>query len=384
MELFGQTHAKRELLARTGQVSQLFGVDLLTHSDGPERPNRVLRFRTAAGLDFDLMLDRAMDLAGLRYLGVPISWHSAPGFRTPFLHDTDDEDGYAFFRTASGLLTTCGLDHIHAPERDGSVFGHPPQETLFHPLHGRIPFTPARLTGYGTRWDGDDAVLFAEAEVRQASTFAEKLVLTRRVEVDANGTTFRMTDTIRNEGFTPTPHACLWHINMGFPLLDEGAEVVAPVRETVWRLRDDAPGELGHTQMLAPQRGTTQQVWDHRVTLEQDGTGRAALLNPGFRHPAGTGLALEIAYDGNAMPSLGQWHNFREGDYVMALEPSNLPIASRSDWREAGVFSTLDHGEDVTYTLALTPHIGADALCSTSRPHRRGLIRWPSSPAPPS
>ena len=362
MKIYGIEYTRRDLLARTGQISQLFGVDLLTAADGPERGNRVLRFRTAAGLDFDLYLDRAMDLGVMRYLGLPFGWQSAPGFRSPWLHDPEGEDGFAWFRSASGLLTTCGLEHVHAPERDASDFGHPPQETIAHPLHGRIPFTPARLLSYGIDWQGDEATLFAEAEIRQAATFGEKLVLLRRVEADASGTTVRIVDRVRNEGFTPTPHALLWHVNMGCPLLSENSQIWAPIDRTVWRLRDEAPGESGPHGMCAPRSDTTQQVYDHRIRLEDDGTGRAALVNPDLSHANSNGIALEIGFDGKAMPSLCQWHNFRPGDYVMALEPANVPAGSRAEWRETGAFPVLGHGDEAVYWLELTPHIGAGEL----------------------
>lgn len=45
---FGQTFSRRELARRVGDFSQVFGVDLLSHSDGRERALRILRFRTGS------------------------------------------------------------------------------------------------------------------------------------------------------------------------------------------------------------------------------------------------------------------------------------------------------------------------------------------------
>ena len=55
--VLGQTFTRGELARRVGDFSQLFGVELLTYSDGRERASRILQFRTGSGLSFD-MVDR--------------------------------------------------------------------------------------------------------------------------------------------------------------------------------------------------------------------------------------------------------------------------------------------------------------------------------------
>ena len=363
MQFYGEAVDRLQLERTVGQVAQAARVDLLSHCDGPERGNRVLHFVTGSGLEFDLMIDRAMDLARLTYNGVAIGWHSSPGFRSPWLHETGAEDGYGWFRSMSGLLNSCGLDHIHAPERDtAEEFHHPPRPTIGHTLHGRIAYTPAKLLGYGTRWVNGALVLYAEAEIRQATVFGEHLVLTRKVEVPAGTNTFRMHDEVRNAGFDTTPHAYLWHINIGWPLLAEGSELVAPVTRTPWQLRDQLDTEHGPFKQSGPQQKTTQQVFEHELELEADGTGRAALINPAFQHAGDQGLALEIAYDGHAMPAFFQWQNFQAGSYVMALEPATTHAGTRTDWRNRGEFKLLEHGDTASYRLELTPHLGAAAL----------------------
>lgn len=366
VQLFGKTLTRSQLAAHVGDPRQVFGVDLAVQDNGAERGNRVLRFRTGAGLEFDVLVDRAMDLAGLSYHGVPIGWHSPAGFKSPWLTEIEAEDGFGWMRSMSGLMNSCGLDHIHAPEvDDASHFNHPPKPTITHGLHGRIAFTPATLTGYGTRWDGDRAFLFATGEVRQGAVFAENLVLERRIEVEVGTATITYHDTVRNLGFDTTPHAYLWHVNMGWPLVDAGTRVVAPITETPWTLRDDAPGEGGARQQAAPLHPSTQQVFDHRVRLDADGTGHAAMVNDNLPGPGGqSGLALELAWDGRTMPSLFQWQYFKKGNYVVALEPASTHVGNRADWRERGEFAMLDHDQTVDYRLELTPHLGAAAIAA--------------------
>jgi hypothetical protein len=114
--VLGKTFTRRELARRVGDFSQLFGVELLSHGDGRERALRMLRFRTGSGLSFDIMVDRAMDLGGMTFRGVPIGWHSPTGFRSPWLHEVDAEDGLGWLRSFSGMMNSCGLDHIMGGE----------------------------------------------------------------------------------------------------------------------------------------------------------------------------------------------------------------------------------------------------------------------------
>ena len=112
MRLYGQELTRREVAALSGDLAQFAGVRLMTLSDGVERGQRVLEFRTGTGLRFNLMVDRCLDIGDCEYSGKAIGWNSAAGFRNPTLHDYEGEEGLGFMRSFSGLLMTCGLDHI--------------------------------------------------------------------------------------------------------------------------------------------------------------------------------------------------------------------------------------------------------------------------------
>ena len=363
-ELFGRALTREELARRVGDFSQLFGVDLLELGDGPERCVRCLRFRSGGGLEFDVAIDRGMDIAGMSFRGVPIGWRSPTGLRSPQLHEFEAEDGFSWARSFTGLMNSCGLDHIHAPERDsGAHFHHPPRPTIWYGLHSRIGMTPARLTGYGTRWEGDRCFLHASAEIRQAAVFGENLVLERTIEIEVGTHTIAVRDRVTNAGFHVTPHAYLWHVNLGWPVVSEGTRLVAPIEETPWRMREDEAGDLGPREQAPPRNPATQQVYDHTLRLDADGTARAALVNDGFAVPGGgSGLALEIAFDGRAMPALFQWQYFQEGAYVVAMEPCTTRAGTRADWRGRDEFKMLGHGDAVDYRLDLTPHLGAASI----------------------
>jgi hypothetical protein len=363
--LFGRELSRGQIARHTGALDQLIGVTLSTFEDGPERGVRVLRFRAGGGFEAEVLVDRGMDLGGLSFCGVPIGWRSPTGFRSPWLHEHDGEGGLGWLRSFSGLVNTCGLDHIMGPaEESGEHYRYPYRRTVRHGLHGRIAYTPAHLLGYGVRWQGDKAVLAAEGEVRQATMFGENLVLHRRIEIEAGSTAITIADTVTSEGFRPTPHAMLYHVNMGWPLLDDGSRVVAPFLRRRATLFDDTKATIGPIEQAPPQTDFVEQVYEHEVRADEDGTGFAALVNPRLGLGGHAGVGVVVSWDTRTMPALYEWQNLQEGNYVLGLEPATMLPGSRDDWKKRGELPMLGHGEQRRYRLRLEAIAGAEAIAA--------------------
>ncbi len=332
----------------TGDLAAAGGVRAVVLDDGSERGIRVLEFRTGGGLRFDVLVDRAMDIGLAEFDDYSVGWRSATGFRHPALHENAGEDGLAWLRSMSGLLVTAGLDHIlFGGEVDAAQYHYPPRGTVRHGLHGRVANIPARLTGYGERWDGDRYVLWAEGEVRQAAIFGEHLVLRRRIEADLGGTEIRLADSVRNAGFDRTPHMFLYHINIGWPLLDEGARFEAPIATTRWRSDSVAEQAVSHLEFPGPQTGFVEQVYEHELTPEPDGRQRVRVVNDRL------GRRFELDYDPAQFPAFFEWLNLREGSYAVGLEPSTHHVAGDAAARADGSMIWLEHGEQRHYQSVL-------------------------------
>src|SRR5919109_2082806 len=203
-EVFGRSWGRRELLRRVGRLEQVAGVRLITLGDGAERGVRVLEFRTGTGFAFDVVVDRAFDVGRCELGGRSLGWISGVGYAGPWFYEPE---GLGFFRTfGGGLVTTCGLDHtLFMAEDTAEHYHYPPKETETFGLHGRVSNRPARLVGYGERWEGDECVLFAEGEVLQAAVFGEQLVLRRRIEAPVGQSRLVIHDEVENVGHDPTP-----------------------------------------------------------------------------------------------------------------------------------------------------------------------------------
>src|SRR5262249_57919645 len=117
------------------------------------------------------------------------------------------------------MVVSCGLDHTLAPDEDtAEQFNQPHiRTTVRYGLHGRIGGLPARLAGYGERWDGDECVLWAEGEVLQSAVFGEQLVLRRRVEASVGGAWFLVPGPGENNRDTPAAPQLLLHCHPRVP-----------------------------------------------------------------------------------------------------------------------------------------------------------------------
>ncbi len=346
MKVGGGEHDRTSLARHAGDVGAAGGVRAVVLDDGAERGIRALEFRTGAGLSFDVLVDRAMDLGTAEFRGDGFGWRSATGFRHPGLHEYRDEDGLSMLRSFSGLLLTAGLDHaLFGVEVDASQYRYPPRETVWNALHGRVGNIPARLHGYGERWNDDGTcTLWAEGEVRQAAIFGEHLRLARRIEADVGGREIRLTDVVGNAGFDPTPHMYLYHVNIGWPFLSEGARYEVPLRRTVWQTDSVAEQGVSNVDMPAPQKGFVEQVYEHELEPDADGRARPRLVNEAL------GVFFELEYDTAQFPCFFQWLHLREGAYAVGFEPCTHHVGGARAARGDGSMTFLEPGEERRYT----------------------------------
>jgi hypothetical protein len=362
--LYGEALSRRALAERTGSLSQFAGVQLSTLGDGVERGVRRLEFRTGTGLRFTVLIDRAMDIAECEHAGRAVGWHSPSGFRHPGLHDYEGEGGLGWFRSMSGLNITCGLDHtlfMHDDPADHYFYG--PRKAVSSSLHGRVGTIPARLTGYGERWDGDQCVLWAEGVVQQSTVFGEDLHLIRRIEAEVGTDDIRLHDRVVNHGFYRTPHMLVYHINIGHPVLAEGSRYIAPIRSTPWAAHagDAYRARNGYRTMPAPQRDFHEQVWEHEMAADAEGRVPVALVNDAL------GLGFQVETRKDQFPCQFEWQNLQMGSYALGIEPSTNHVPGKPFAKERGELIRLEHGEERRYDTVLSVLDGADAIAAAEQ-----------------
>ncbi len=234
-------------------------------------------------------------------------------------------------------------------------YHYPPKQTEDFPLHGRVSNRPARLAGYGERWEGDECVLWAEGETLQASVFGEQLLLRRRIEARVGESRLTISDEVENVGRDLTPHMLLYHVNVGFPVVDAGSELLVPASAV--EPRGDHPVE-GYRVMDPPEAGYVEQVFEHEIVSEPGGKVPVAVVNREL------GLGAYEVYDSGQLPHHFVWRMLGEGTYVVGIEPCTNRTAGRLDARGRGELIELEPGETRRYDLELGALDGAEAIAS--------------------
>ena len=313
---------------RVGSVAQYARVDSFFDANGPGVGTRRIRMVTGGGLELELLPDRALDIGHLTFDGVPLAWISSVGAASPHAYSAR---GTEWLRTfGGGFLATCGLDTFGPPSSDDGVE---------FPMHGRVGTIPATVTEASVT--GNE--LRVSAEVRQAKVFSENLVLRRTLTADVGGTQLRINDTVTNEAAFPSGHMILYHFNLGWPLVDQGAVLSVPAHTTT--PRDDAAqsGIKTWNKIDPPTLGYREQVFQHEF---EQGRIAVSIDNPKL------GMQCELSFDSRALPALYQWKMMDHGHYVVGLEPTNVAhVFGRQSAREQGVLPVLEPGECVSYGI---------------------------------
>jgi Domain of unknown function (DUF4432) len=354
---------RRELMRRVGSLAQVGGVELVRHEEGHARGVRSILVRTGSGLSFSVVPDRGLDVGFAEFQGIGLCWLPPKGLAGPW-HYEGDLDPYAWLRVGlGGLVNTAGLVSIGVPQDvDTSSFGFTQRLTARYGTHDRIAVTPASRFSFDERWHGDRCLLSVEGVVRQDIAYGENLSLTRRYEAALGGTSVTLADTVTNDGWFETPHQLLYHFNLGYPLVDEGAQLLASVEEEPKPLgySTDAGGAEADDwrSVTAPRPGFTFEGYVVSLRSGADGRTGVALVNRGLRG----GLGFYLRYDPRPLPAYLAWRMMREGLYAIGLEPSTNPFGNPSELIEQGYPIMLEPGESRTYELEFGVLVGAEEI----------------------
>ena len=232
---------RQELLRRVGSVQQLACIRPMTYTEGRCAGLRAYEVKNGP-LEYKVLADKCLDVGELSYRGINFSFLSKPGLQGRNHYDTRGQE--ALRSIMGGMFFTAGLENICAPcTVDGTEY----------PMHGRIRTTPAEHLSAGAAWEGEDYVLRISGEMREGELFGENLVLRRSLETVLGQKSLTLTDEIENQGFRDEPLMLLYHINIGYPLLDEGTRLLAPTRSVTPR-DQAASGHEDRWNLMDPPR----------------------------------------------------------------------------------------------------------------------------------
>ncbi len=317
---------------------QLGGIETSVLDNGLGRGVRIAWINTGTGLRYKLVLDRAMDIAEAFYQEHSLAWISHLGISPP---QPFAGRGLDWLRTfGGGLLVTCGLSHIGRPETD---------EYGDRGLHGLISNVPAEIVSIiqpdPTNGKMDMSIT---GIIRETKIFGPSMELRRTISGTLGEASIRIKDEVINVGNMPTPHMILYHFNFGWPLADEGTDIL-------WKGSWQSISGETNSKVLRvcpptqPQHaGAGEYVTFIDPTANQDGNCYCGLHNPKL------GLAVSLQFNKKQLPSLTNWQHWGKGEYVTGLEPGTNPPAGQSRARALNKLILLSPGEKRMYDLELS------------------------------
>lgn len=328
--MYKQGEGKQELLKKCGSISQLARVNRYTFSEGKAKGLDAVDINNGSGLDFTVLLGRTLDIHWCQYKGINLSYITKNMLVGP-QYVQEGTDGW--LRSFNGgLLTTCGIASSGAPSVDLG-------ESLN--LHGRIGNAPAEQVAVESYWEGEDYIIRVRGNSYETKLFGENLKLSREIQVKLGENKIYIHDKIENLGYIPSPIMMVYHMNFGYPLLDEGAKMYITSRKST--PTSDISKEKASCQydVEPPQHGVEENVYFHEMDPER-GYGLAALINPKLLE---NGLGVYIKTDLEELPYFTQWKMMGEGEYVVGLEPCNCMTLGREKERQRGTLRMIQPGE---------------------------------------
>lgn len=323
--------------------AQLGGIETAVMDNGLGRGTRIAWINTGTGLRYKVVLDRAMDIADAFYNQHSLAWLSHLGITPP---EPFSNRGIDWLRTfGGGLLATCGLTHIGGPEAD--AYGE-------RGLHGQIGNIQAEIESI-IQPDpiAGKMEMSITGRMKQTQPFGPNLELKRTISGTIGQASIRIRDEVINRGNTPAPHMLLYHFNFGWPLVDEGTDIIW---QGQWQARD---GDI-HTKIfregnnfrkcpapLDEHCGGGEEAAFIAATPDHSGQCTCGLHNPQI------GIAVALRFQKKQLPWLTNWQHWGKGEYVTGLEPGTNPPIGQAKAREQHELIHLAPGESRTYDLEI-------------------------------
>lgn len=317
--------------AYIGHDSQLYGVEEHRLVGGRGDGMHLFEIHNGKGLDLTTSPDRNGDITRLRYRGINMSYMCPNGYVAPAYYDSIGTNWLNSF--TAGYLTTCGLNNVGNPNTDDG-------EEL--PLHGSISNTPAEHAYWTEEKTENGTFLVIRTTTRDETVFGRKLRLEREVRVSVDENFFEIHDAITNTGDRREPFEILYHMNMGYPLLDEDSVITIPSDSVKPRNAHASEGLADWMHMQPPTPGYEEMCYYHTFS---DGNGLAKIYQPKLK------TALTITFNAKELDGFVEWKMMGVRDYVLGLECGNCYPDGRDVMRETGMLKFLEPGQIQKYRV---------------------------------
>ncbi|MBP5308047.1 MAG: DUF4432 family protein [Clostridia bacterium] len=262
-------------------------------------------------LRFLLNVTKGLDIMQVYHEGQNVSFLSKNAFiadNLPFAN-----------RFEGGMLYTCGLDSVG--DREGFE------------IHGTYHNTVAEVT----RAECSEKGIVVEATIRKSALFGENLVLKRRITAEIGGETLKIEDTLLNETYVDEDYCILYHVNLGYPLLDSGGRIemdAASVKPRTALAKEKLSEVFDITEPLPAQEETC-----YFIALNKP---EVAYINKKL------GKKFTMKFSGETLPHFVEWKSMASGDYALGLEPCTTELDGFFGYKK------IKSGEKINFSIEIS------------------------------
>lgn len=342
MKIFGEDLNKNEILKKIGDISQLGGFKSYELTNGMSRGIRAVDINTPCGIYMTVLLDRGMDISNLYYKSIPISWKSGIRETSPYFYESK---GLEWNRTFyGGFFNTCGLVTVGPPSVDnGEELG----------LQGRISNLSAENIRVEEKWEKDTYEMCVQGKVREETFYGDRLQLERKITTWMDIPKIVLEDTVENIGNNISPLMILYHVNIGYPIIDSNSRLLEAKAKIAPRNKVDEKGIDKFSKFSEPTSKFEEGVFIHDIEKDSEGNSNIALVNENFNN--GQGIGLWVKFNKINLPYLIQWKQMQAGIFVCGISPTNSSLVrGRKIERQEGHLKFINPGEKIKYMLEFT------------------------------
>ena len=190
------------------------------------------------------------------------------------------------------MVYTCGLDNMG--RREGFV------------QHGTFHVTPALVT----RAECDENGILVEALISDTALFGKNLAVKRKIFTPIGAEYVTLEDTLINQGCRDEEYCVLYHVNLGYPLLQEGSKIESDVKKI---LPTSSWAEQNvNTALTIEEPVKNQEETCYYLDLKKP---QISLVNDKY------GKKFTLSYSADTLPCFLEWKSMASGDYALGLEP---------------------------------------------------------------
>lgn len=294
---------------RISNFQQIGSMRRYTLADGTAQGLEVLDCDNGK-IRFLLNVSKACDIMQLYHKGQNVSFVSKNGFtkrEIPFLN-----------RFEGGMIYTCGLDNVGG--REG------------YELHGTFHNTPAQIL----RAACDEQGIMVEAVIRNSALFGQNLVMKRKIFTAIGSDNVTLEDTLVNEGHLAAEYCLLYHINVGYPMLDAGARLEGDFVKCTPRTPWSEENVVAHKEMVQPTANEEEMCYYLELAQPE-----ISLVNDQL------GKKFTVSYSRDTLPHFVEWKSMVSGDYALGLEPATTQLD------ETFARKTLGAGKSVAFRIQI-------------------------------